>query len=349
MALLLQPEAVMSPRLTLRHALIGAAAIALVVAAIWTFRKKEHAAAAAAATREVEQLKAEHAALRARLLEARPRNPFHPDVLGEQDLAVAVRPAFVASLVEEVAHQYLNAVDLDLAALETNAGGVLRGKALLGKIDVGQWRVGVRIESLRGRLKAGHPRLRFEKNRIDIAMPVIIEPAPAKVTLDFAWDSSGIVNLVCRDFELVREVEGRVVGQRHVVAGSVELTEQGGFLTATPLIPDPTVPLRVELSEPSWAVVEEALRSQDSLGRCGLVLKPDQVVAKLRELADRGIEVRLPKVLFQASRLPAQYGREVTMGGRTLALSLRSEQLRIDPGLILSTASLDVAAPQASP
>jgi hypothetical protein len=59
--------------------------------------------------------------------------------------------------------------------------------------------------------------------------------------------------------------------------------------------------------------------------------------------------VRLPKVLFRTVRLPAQFEREVEMGGRTLALSLRGEQLKIDPELIWSTASLDVATPAASP
>jgi hypothetical protein len=322
---------------------------AVVLSAVGAVSRKKQASAAADAAREVEQLKAEQATLRARLAEARPRNPFAPEAVGDQDIAVGVRPAFVASLVEEVAHQYLNAVELDLAALETKAGGVLRGKALFGEIDLGEWRVVVRIEKLRGRLEAGHPRLHFGRNRVDIAIPVTIEPTTAKVTLDFAWDSAGIVNVVCRDFELAREVEGRVLEQRHVVAGSVDIAEQGRFLSATPLIPEPTVALRIDLTEESWAVVAEALRSQDSLGRCGMALKPDQVLVRLHELANRGIDVRLPKVLFRTVRLPAQFEREVAMGGRTLALSLRGEQLRIDPELIWSTASLDLAAPAATP
>ena len=55
----------------------------------------------------------------------------------------------------------------------------------------------------------------------------------------------------------------------------------------------------------SWAAVEEELLAQDTLSRCGILLKPDVVVLELRGLAARGIKVRLPEALFRSVRLPA--------------------------------------------
>ena len=119
-----------------------------------------------------------------------------------------MRPRFVSDLVEEMAHRYLDEVELDLSALRAETEGTLRGRTFLGEVKAGEWELDVAVDDLRGRLQAGHPRLRFHSDRIEIEMPVKVRPAFGTITLDFAWDSAGLANVVCSDFQLSRKLEG---------------------------------------------------------------------------------------------------------------------------------------------
>ncbi len=311
------------------------------------------AAAAVVATRvladrgaepvDVAQLQREHEALAARLEAAVRDDPTARRVLDAgADVAIAVRSEFLAELAAEVAHQYLDEVRLDLASLEANADGDVRAKGFLGELRVGQWQVAVTVEALRGRLVAGHPELGFRDGRVDVRVPVEVRPSAGTVVLHFKWDTKGVANLVCRDFETRLVLDGRVLAQRHVLAGELRLAQ--GDAAAVPVFEQREVPLRLDLSPESWGSVEEALRSQDSLGRCGMLLKPEKVLAELRGLAGKGIDVRLPAALFRPVSLPASLAREVMLGSRTLELSVESGGLSVSRELVWSTASVAAKA-----
>ena len=244
--------------------------------------------------------------------------------------------------IPDMAHQYLDEVRLDLASLEANADGDVRAKGFLGELRVGQWQVAVTVEALRGRLVAGHPELGFRDGRVDVRVPVEVRPSAGTVVLHFKWDTKGVANLVCRDFETRLVLDGRVLAQRHVLAGELRLAQ--GDAAAVPVFEQREVPLRLDLSPESWGSVEEALRSQDSLGRCGMLLKPEKVLAELRGLAGKGIDVRLPAALFRPVSLPASLAREVMLGSRTLELSVESGGLSVSRELVWSTASVAAKA-----
>jgi hypothetical protein len=291
----------------------------------------------------------EHAALSLRLESAVGRDPLATRVFdGQPGLVLLTRPKVVTDLVAEVAQRYFDQVEIDLAAVRASAGGETRAKTFLGRIKLGEWQVGVRVERLRGRLEAGRPRLRFHTDRIDVEVTVRVRPAPATIALAFAWDSSGLANAVCDDFAVDRVLEGRVLEQQHVLSGAVRLSMGPRFLTATPLFEDRTVALKVDLAHDSWAAVEKELLAQDTLSRCGILLKPDVVLAKLRRLAARGIDVRLPEALFRTVRLPAHIEGRVTLGNRAVDLALANAGLRVGRDLLWSTASLSADAGPAS-
>jgi len=48
-----------------------------------------------------------------------------------------MRPRFVSDLVEEMAHRYLDEVELDLSALRAETEGTLRGRTFLGEVKAG--------------------------------------------------------------------------------------------------------------------------------------------------------------------------------------------------------------------
>jgi hypothetical protein len=296
--------------------------------------------AAAAPAPTLSQLRVEQAALSERLTAAVDRDPLASRVLGARaDLVMAIRTDLVESLLAEVAHQYFDEVVLDLAALDADADGEIRAKAF-GGMRVGEWQLAVTVERLRGRLRAGHPRLRFHENRVDVEVPVEVLPATGRITLDFGWNSKGLANVVCRDFGVRQVLDGRVLGQRHRLSMTIKLASGDGVLSATPVLSEPTFMLRVDLTPESWASVAQALESQDRLGRCGMLLKPERVLADLRALAQRGIPVRLPEELVRSVRLPAQLAQQVRLGARDVELTLLRPALRIDSELVWSSAGI---------
>jgi len=83
-----------------------------------------------------------------------------------------------------------------------------------------------------------------------------------------------------------------------------------------------------------------ALRSQDSLGRSGIILKPEDILKRLRKLAAAGIKVRLPDSIFRTVRLPAGLEHAVHIDGRVVHLAVTTDSLRMGSQMLWSSASV---------
>ena len=171
-----------------------------------------------------------------------------------------------------------------------------------------------------------------------------VQETEGNATLRFSWDSAGLANVVCKDFELTREIRGRVLAQRHVVSGALRLHNTGDSVTATPVFPDRRIRLKLDLTSRSWGGVEAALRSQDTSGKCGTLMDPDKGLAHLRALAARGIHVRLPDSIFRAVTFPARLHEEVKVNERPVGLRLRAESLRVETATLWTSVSVQVQA-----
>lgn len=258
-------------------------------------------------------------------------------------VVLAIRSGLIEELAGSVARRYLNRVTVDLSDVEAHASGELRKGTLLGRIKLGEWRVSVDLGDLSGDLRAGSPRVGLRgPDLIDIELPVDILETEGEARLRFGWDSAALASVVCKDFELTREIRGRVLAQRHLLLGALRLHNTGESLTATPVFPDRRVKLKLDLTARSWAVVESALRSQDTFGKCGTLMDPDQGLVRLKELAARGIKVRLPASIFRTVSLPARLQKSVKVNQRTVGLRLTAESLRIETATLWSSVSVQV-------
>jgi hypothetical protein len=152
-----------------------------------------------------------------------------------------------------------------------------------------------------------------------------------------------VANVVCHDFDLTRELEGTVLAQGHTLAGDIAFRSVDGALTAAPEFPDRKIALRVDLSPESWADVEAALRSQDSVGRCGALMKPERILEKLHGLAERGIPVTLPASIFNPVRLPARVEKRVAVQDRDVNVTVSADTLVLTSQMLWSSASVHVA------
>jgi len=282
--------------------------------------------------------------LHGRLEKAAATEPLVASAFADRgQVVLAIRSGLVEELAGNVARRYLDRVTVDLSEVEGHSSGELRKKTFLGRIRLGEWRVSVDLGDLTGHLRAGSPRVGLRgPDLIDVELPVDVQETEGDATLRFGWDSAALANVVCQDFELTREIRGRVLAQRHLVSGALRLDNTGESLTATPVFPDRRVQLKLDLTARSWGVVEAALRSQDTFGKCGMLMDPDKGLVRLKELAARGIKVRLPDSIFRTVSLPARLQKSVKVNQRSVGLRLTAQSLRIENATLWSSVSVQV-------
>ncbi len=291
-------------------------------------------------------------ALHHRLEDSAAKDPLVASAIADPgNVVVAIRSKFIEELAGHVAQRYLNNVKVDLQDVTAGSSGEIKKKTFLGQVKVGAWNVSVELGDLKGDLRAGTPTVSLRApNMVDIDIPVNVQETTGDARLHFGWDSAGLANVVCKDFELTRGIRGRVLPQTHVISGAMRLHNSGATLTATPLFPDEKVLLRLDLTAESWAMVEAALRSQDTAGTCGTLMNPEQALEFLKALAAKGVGVKLPRSIFRTVRLPASLRQEVTVNRRQVDLKVQGESLRIQAGTLWSSASILIQkAPAATP
>jgi hypothetical protein len=178
-------------------------------------------------------------------------------------------------------------------------------------------------------------------DRVRVTLPARIQEGRGQATLAFAWDSKALANLVCRDFDVVRPIAGRVLPEQYTVAGAFVLAASNGRAVARPEFPDRKFRLRVELLDRSWSELRQALAEQDSFAKCGVALDPDDVLEGLRERARLGFDVSLPRKLFRPVSLPAGFRESVQVEGRPVELRLVSRELRMTAEAVWLTAGVE--------
>lgn len=282
--------------------------------------------------------------LHERLEKAAATDPLVASAFADRgQVVLAIRSGLVEELAGNVARHYLDRVTVDLSGVEGHGSGELRKKTLFGRVKVGEWSVSVDLGSLTGHVRAGSPRVSLRgPDMIDVELPVDVQEAEGDATLRLGWDSAGLANAVCKDFELTRKIRGRVLPQRHLVSGALRLHNDGESLTATPVFPDRRIRLKLDLTARSWGVVEAALRSQDTSGKCGTLMNPDKGLVRLKRLAARGVKVRLPDSIFRTVSLPARLQKSVKVSRFDVGLRLAAESLRIETATLWSSVSVQV-------
>jgi hypothetical protein len=284
--------------------------------------------------------------LHERLEKAAATEPLVASAFAERgQVILAIRAGLIEELAGSVARRYLDRVTVDLSEVEGHSSGELHKKTFLGRVKVGEWSVSMDLGDLVGHLRAGSPRVSLRgPDLVDVQLPVDVQETEGDATLRFGWDSAGLANVACKDFEMTREIRGRVLAQRHLVSGALRLHNSGESLTATPVFPDRRIRLKLDLTARSWGVVEAALRSQDTSGKCGTLMNPDKGLEHLKELAARGITVRLPRSVFRTVRLPTRLQNSVKVNRRTVGLRLAAESLRIETATLWASISVQVQA-----
>jgi hypothetical protein len=202
------------------------------------------------------------------------------------------------------------------------------------------------VHHLRAVVSAGTPRIETsDGNRLRVGIPAHVSPGSGTVTLQFHWNTKSVFNALCRDFRTTRTVHGRVLRQDHVVHGAYVLSAGTRGIVAEPDFPVERYPILMDLDEPSWKAVREALEEQDKGDRCGLLIDPDKVVRDLRAAGLRGLRFKLPAAVMQRMVLPATIQESVKVLDTLVTLEVRPHGLRLTREHVVYSANVGVRGP----
>jgi hypothetical protein len=282
------------------------------------------------------ELQAQHSLLHARLESSLGEEPLlaRPEVSGG-DVVVAIRTQYLNGLIKEVGRRYLDRVVLDFEDVHADEKGELKKKTFLGEIKLGDWSVKLNLNHIHGTLGGYTPDLHVAAgNTVTITMPVSIVSGHGEGTLHFAWSAHSLVNVVCHDFEVDEALEANVLPGQYHLRGAFSIAADGNQVVARPQFLRDKYRIRIDLTPESWGRLRAALDAQDTLGKCGLAMNPDDVMPQLKALANTGFDIKLPKSLFRPVELPASLHSQVEVEGTQVDVEITPQLLKLTPDVL---------------
>jgi hypothetical protein len=247
-------------------------------------------------------------------------------------VVIGTPTAFAANLVEQIVTGFLGEVTLVLRDLDVHATSDVRGNLLFKRRTLGELELDIGIQEVKGILKPSRPRLRFQEERIGIALPVRLASGDGRASVRVRWDGRGIAGVACGDVDVTRQVQGALAPASYEVKGAFELRTRGPSIVVTPRFPDVEVKIQIQPDAESWATFEGVIEEQGAV--CRTLLRKADVRQKVAEVIERGFDVRLPRKLFRPLELPAGVEESVEIEGVRLALEAKPRRLAISHGRI---------------
>jgi hypothetical protein len=211
-------------------------------------------------------------------------------------------------------------------------------------MTLGEWSVRVKVHEMKAVLTTSRPTVAVAgNNRLDVAIPVRVEGGRGALTLDFAWDSKGVVNLLCWDWTSQQRLEGKILPRDYVVRGALDLSAHPGGILADPDFPPDKFPIAMELDPGSWAGIRRALAKENALSRCGVLIKPEKIERELRAFGHRGLRFKLPRTAFRKLSLPAQLTESVRILDAPVRITVATDTLRLTDRLLWYAAEVEAS------
>lgn len=298
---------------------------------------------------ELEALRSGNDALRQKLAQLIVEDPVIESMAKiREPVIVAIRTSLVERTIREIAFHYLDRIELNLAPdIHVSHEGVVTKKTFLGTVKGGTWSVDLNVQRIKGVFRSKSPKVVFAgANKVNLTLPLRVETGRGTAAFSFKWDSAGVANLVCKDFAISDTLNGSVVPAEYSVSGSFVFGATPDAIVARPQFADQKFRINVDLTPESWAKIQKALDEQDTFGKCGIALKPPEIMEKLRGLGRKGFDVKLPKSLIRPMNLPASIEQQVNVQDNIVQLAVKPGVLNVDGETLVfsSTVETSVAA-----
>jgi hypothetical protein len=162
---------------------------------------------------------------------------------------------------------------------------------------------------------------------VAVALPVKIESGEGRATLHFVWDGKRVSDAVCGNLDVRQDVSGSVQPETFLLRGGLVLSATEQWIVASPRFPPTKVRLHIRPSAASWRAVASILDRKK--GACAFVLEKIDVLALLRDLIRKGINVRLPTEKIPPLTMPIGIEPTIAMRGQPVTLAIRIGGLAI--------------------
>lgn len=321
----------------------GIALLLVAGSGLWYWTREPDIELSDASPEEIARLEGVRDDLRAKLATLVASSPAVQEI-PPGNVVVGMPIAAATELVQEATTGFLDEVELVLKNIKVKKEGDINVKKGILNLKPGHYVLDLTIDEAHAVLKPGRPRVSFKGSRFGVALPVNVVKGAGKTTLAFKWDSLGVAGVLCDDFEVNEKLEGSVPPRTYEVQGAFLLEVQGGRLSAIPRFPAPgiVVDVSVEPSEEAWKFVEKVVA--DRPAGCEKVLKMIDLRKILSGILGKGFKVTVPSKIFKPIDLPAGLEQEVTVEGKTYALTLKPTQLKLTPDVLWYGSDVDADA-----
>jgi hypothetical protein len=218
-------------------------------------------------------------------------------VTSERDITVIVPGTVVEDLVDRIASRYRTGITIDVETeIKEEVSEDLHVKVLGKKVKAGDIDLDIRIRRLGGRLVASRSPTTtlLPPDGVQLDFPLAIHDGHGVADIRAHWDPTAAAWLVCRGFDARRTLTGSIRPIPYILRGRLRFEIGPDRILARPTLRRDKVRLRIDLTQASWDSLRTTFMAQDKFLKCGMVMDPDTVVAKLKQLGARGIKVRLP-------------------------------------------------------
>ena len=252
-------------------------------------------------------------------------------LLTDRDLVIVTPRAVIAELAYRMARRYKAGAKVDFRpGIHETIDEPIKVRVLGANVTAGRIHVEIRVRHLAGILETpGEPRVAFRPpDALDVSLPVHIRSASGAATFEAKWDPKAFTSVVCRGFETKQTLTGIVRPMTHSAHATIRFTLREGSILGRPTVRRDRLRLSFDLDDRSWKRVRAVFEEQDKAGRCGMAMDPDAMVARLRKLGRKGVNVRLPADLLPEFELPVSFANVYEQGQvRVAAIAFRPELL----------------------
>jgi hypothetical protein len=273
--------------------------------------------------------------LLAKTLDLAARDPLWKGLIAsDRDIVVVVPRPMLQTLFNRVARTYLQGARLDLdPGIDEHLDATLRVKLLGGKVGAGHIKGNLRVTHLVGRLRVpGDPTIRLlPPDGLEIAGPIQVLDGHGRVEFDMEWDPNFLVSVVCRGFEYADTLVGNVLPFTHTLSATIRFAAADTSVAGRTLVQRDRLSVPVDFTDSSFISMRTALVEQDKFLKCGMVMDPDSVMAKVRHLVRTKIAFRLPATLFKTFTLPLSLEKEYQTGDVRITASVRQPEVVMEP------------------
>jgi hypothetical protein len=161
----------------------------------------------------------------------------------------------------------------------------------------------------------------FERDTVEVTLPVRLAGGEGTAEVRFQWKSRGVADVVCDDFDVTRTITGSVVPENYELAGRFAVAAKGDTIVLRPDFPDLAARIAVRPSAEAWKAIEAVVRERPR--GCAMALDAMDIDKRLDEIFGRGVNVRVPQKIFKPITLPAGISRSFRVQDVELALHVK--------------------------